>query len=163
MDQDAENPASGKFRRNIMNAQTMLKGAFLTFCLIGMLAVPVAAAANGQGVNAQGQVIDQNLKDDLWANHHQNRLKEFDLHVQRATSVIGILDKYNIDTTKVQATLTTISGKRAALDDALTTKDREELKTINADLVSLWKQIRKDMRDSIKAHYGKTTPRLNPP
>jgi hypothetical protein len=155
-------PASGKFRRHIMKAQTMLKGAFLTFCLIGMLAVPVAAAANGQGVNAQGQAIDQNLKDDLWANHHQNRLKEFDLHVQRATSVIGILDKYNIETTKVKATLTTISGKRAALDDALTTKDREELKTINADLVSLWKQIRMDMRDSVKAHYGKTTPGLNP-
>lgn len=138
-----------------MKAQTMLKGAFLTFCLIGMLAVPVAAAANGQGVNAQGQAIDQNLKDDLWANHHQNRLKEFDLHVQRANSVIGILDKYDIDTTRVQATLTTISGKRAALDDALTTRDTEELKTINADLVSLWKQIRMDLRDSIKAHYGK--------
>jgi len=138
-----------------MKAQTMLKGAFLTFCLIGMLAVPVAAAANGQGVNVQGQAIDQNLKDDLWANHHQNRLKEFDLHVQRATSVIGILDKYNIDTTKVQATLTTISGKRAALDDALTTKNREELKTINADLMSLWRQIRMDMRDSIKLTTGK--------
>jgi hypothetical protein len=148
-------PASGKLRRNIMKAQTMLKGAFLTFCLIGMLAVPVAAAANGQGLNAQGPAIDQNLKDDLWANHHQNRLKEFDLHVQRAESVIGILDKYKIDTNKVQATLTTISGKRAALDDALTTKDREELKTINADLVSLWKQIRMEMRDSIKVNYGK--------
>jgi hypothetical protein len=148
-------PASGKLRRNIMKAQTMLKGAFLTFCLLGMLTVPVAAAANGQGVNAQGPAIDQNLKDDLWANHHQNRLKEFDLHVQRAESVIGILDTYNIDTTKVQTTLTTISGKRAALDDALAAKDREELKTINADLVALWKQIRVDMRDSIKAHYGK--------
>lgn len=138
-----------------MNAHTMLKGAFLTLCLIGMLAVPVAASANGQGVNAQGQAIDQNLKEDLWANHHQNRLKEFDLHVQRAESVIGILEEHNIDTTKVQATLKTISDKRAALDDALKTRDREELKTINADLVSLWKQIRMDMRDSIKTHYGK--------
>jgi hypothetical protein len=147
--------ASGKLRRNIMNAQTMLKGAFLTLCLIGMLAVPVAASANGQGTHAQGQAIDQNLKDDLWANHHQNRLKEFDLHVQRAESVIGILEKYNIDTTKVQVTLATISGKRAALDDALKTRDREELKSINADLVSLWKQIRMDMRDSIKTHYRK--------
>jgi hypothetical protein len=69
--------------------------------------------------------------------------------------VIGVLDTYNIDTDKVQETLTTISGKRAALDEALTTKDREELKTINADLVSLWKQIRMDMRDSIKVNYGK--------
>jgi hypothetical protein len=148
-------PASGKFRRNIMKAHTMLKGVFLTFCLIGMLAVPVAAAAIGDEVNTQGQAIDQNLKDDLWTNHHQNRLKEFDLHVQRAESVIGILEKYNIDTTKVQATLEAISGKRSALDDALKTRDREELKTINADLVSLWKQIRIDVRDSIKTHYRK--------
>ena len=139
-----------------MNSQTILKGAFLAFCLIGMLVLPAAAAPAGQGVLGQKSAIDQGLKDDLWANHHQYRLQEFDLHVQRANSVIGILNKYSIDTTQMQATLTTISGERAALDTALTNKDKEGLKTINANLVSLWKQFAKERKDTVKAHYPAT-------
>jgi len=136
-----------------MNSQTILKGAFLAFCLIGMLVLPAAAAPAGQGTLGQKSAIDQGLKDDLWANHHQYRLQEFDLHVQRANSVIGILNKYSIDTTQMRGTLTTISGQRAALDTALTNKDKEDLKTINANLVSLWKQFAQERKDSVKAHY----------
>ena len=136
-----------------MNSQTILKGAFLAFCLIGMLVLPAAAAPAGQGAFGQKSVIDQGLKDDLWTNHHQYRLQEFDLHVQRANSVTGILKKYNIDTTQMQATLSTISGERAALDTALTNKDKEGLKTINANLVSLWKQFAQERKDCVKAHY----------
>jgi len=136
-----------------MNSKTIMKGAFLAFCLIGMLVLPAAAAPTGQATAGQTSAIDQGLKDDLWANHHQYRLQEFDLHIQRANSVIGILNKYNIDTTQMQATLVTISGERAALDTALTNQDKESLKTINADLLSLWKQFAQEMRDSLKAHY----------
>ena len=32
----------------MMNAQTMLKGAFLTFCLTGVLVLPAAAAGTVQ-------------------------------------------------------------------------------------------------------------------
>jgi hypothetical protein len=136
-----------------MNSKTIMKGAFLAFCLIGMLVLPAAAAPAVQATAGQTSAIDQGLKDDLWTNHHQYRLQEFDLHIQRSNSVIGILNKYNIDTTQMQATLTTISGERAALDTALTNQDKESLKTINADLLSLWKQFAQEMRDSVKAHY----------
>jgi hypothetical protein len=67
--------------------------------------------------------------------------------------VIGILNKYSIDTSRMQSTLATISDKRTSLDTALTNKDKESLKTINADLLSLWKQFAQEMKDSVKAHY----------
>ena len=136
-----------------MNSKTIMKGAILAFCLIGMLVLPAAAAPAGQGTTVQKAAIDQGLKDDLWANRYMYRLQEFDLHVQRANSVIGILNKYSIDTSQMQATLTTISGERSAIDTALTNKDEESLKTINANLESLWKQFMQEMKDSIKAHY----------
>jgi hypothetical protein len=135
-----------------MNSKTITKGAFLTFCLIGMLVLPVAASTAGQATTGQASAIDQGLKDDLWANHHQYRLQEFDLHVQRADSVISILDRYYIDTTRMQVTLTTISGERAALDTALTNKDKDGLRTINANLVSLWKQFAQEIKESVRAH-----------
>jgi len=136
-----------------MNSKNLMKSAFLAFCLIGMLVLPAAAAPAVQGTTMQKDAIDQGLKDDLWANRHTYRLQEFDLHVQRANSVIGILNKYSIDTSQMQATLTKISGERSALDTALTNKDEESLRAINANLGSLWKQFMQEMKDSIKAHY----------
>ena len=82
------------------------------------------AAAGQATTTGQASAIDQGLKDDLWASHHTYRLQEFDSHVAQANNVIGILGKYSIDTTQMQATLTTISGERAALDTALTNKDQ---------------------------------------
>ncbi|MGA2914392.1 MAG: hypothetical protein ABSE07_12900 [Methanoregula sp.] len=71
--------------------------------------------------------------------------------MQRATSVISILNKYGIDTTTYQNTLSTISSQRSTLETALTAKDKDELKTVNAELKTLWQQFRRDMRDAIKA------------
>jgi len=136
-----------------MKPATMMKGAILVCCLIGVLVLPAAAAPAGQAGSGQVSAIDQGLKDDLWANHHQYRLQEFDLHVQRANSVIGILGKYNIDTSQMQATLASITDKREALDTALTNKDQAALKTINADLTALWKQFIQETKDAVKAHY----------
>ena len=53
----------------------------------------------------------------------------------------------------MQATLTTITGERAALDTALTNKDHAGHKTINADLESQWKQFAQETKDAVKAHY----------
>jgi hypothetical protein len=135
-----------------MNSKNMINGAFLAFCIIGMMVLPAAAAPNGQG-NGNGAQVDQGLKDDLWANHYQYRLSGFDTNVQRATSVIAILNKYNIDTTQPQSTLTTISGKRSSLETALSSKDKESVKAINAELKTLWEQFRSEMKESIKAHF----------
>jgi hypothetical protein len=138
-----------------MNSNTILKGAFVAFCLIGMLVLPAAAAPVGQGTPPKVSTVDQGLKDDLWANHQQYRLQVFDMNVQRATSVISILNKYGIDTTASSGTLSTISGKRSALETALTNKDRNGLKTVNTDLKTLWQQVRTEVREEIKDHYGK--------
>ena len=135
-----------------MNSKTIMKGAFLAFCLIGMLVLPAAAAPTGPGTTVQKAAIDQGLKDDLWANRHLYRLQEFDLHVQRANSVITILNKYSIDTTQMQATLTTISSKRSALETALASKDKAGLKATNEELKTLWEQFRTEMKESVKAH-----------
>jgi hypothetical protein len=136
-----------------MKPATMMKGAILACCLIGMLVLPAAAAPAGQAGTGQVSAIDQGLKNDLRASHHQYRLQELDLHVQRANSVIGILDKYDIDTSRMQATLAAITDKRAALDTALTNKDQAALKTLNADLTALWKQFIQETKDAVKAHY----------
>lgn len=139
-----------------MKAHTMLKGAFLAFCLIGMLTLPVAAATDGKAMNAQGPVIDQKLKDDLWANHQTNRIDRFAMNVKQAQSVITILGNYGIDITKCEDTLAKINGKRSDLETALKEKDKEDLQTINAELRTLWQQFRTEVRESIKAKYGIT-------
>lgn len=64
-----------------MNSKTIMKGAFLALCVVGMIVLPAAAATIGQTTTGQGSGIDQGLKDDLWANHHQYRLQHFDLNV----------------------------------------------------------------------------------
>jgi hypothetical protein len=133
-----------------MNHTTLMKGALLAFCIIGMIVLPAAAAPSGQ--SAKTPVVDQALKADLWASHHTYRLQEFDSHVAQANNVIAILGKYSIDTTQEQATLASISSQRSALDTALTGKDTASLKTINANLASLWKQFGQETRDAVKAH-----------
>jgi hypothetical protein len=137
-----------------MKNNTMVKGAFIALCLIGMLVLPAAAAPATQGTTAKVSAADQGLKDELWANHQQYRLQAFDTNVQRATSVISILNKYGVDTTTCQATLSTISSKRPMLETALTGKDKDAAKTVDADLKTLWQQFRKEMKEAIKAHYG---------
>ena len=137
-----------------MNKNTILRGAFVAFCLIGMLVLPAAASPAVQGTPAIS-TTDQGLRDDLRANHQQFRLQRFDMNVQQAESVITILGKYNIDTTACQATLTTISGKRSALEAALSARDQAKLKTVNTELRTLWQQFRKEIRDAVKDHRGK--------
>ncbi len=138
-----------------MNKMIIIKSVFVTLCLIGMLVMPAAAAQTGQAATVKGSAIDQGLKDDLWANHQQYRLQRFDLNVEQATGVITILEQYGIDTTACQNTLSTISSKRSDLEAALlSTQVRAKLKTVNAELRTLWKQFFKDVRDSLREHYG---------
>jgi hypothetical protein len=61
--------------RNTMNSATILKGAFLAFCLVSLLALPAAAAQTSQGMNAKAQVINQGLTDNLWNNHITSRCR----------------------------------------------------------------------------------------
>ena len=139
-----------------MNRTTIIKGAFLAICLVSLLALPAAAAQNGQGMNAKEQAIDPTLKDDLWTSHTTHRLAAFDMHVQHAKDIIGILNDHNIDTGMMQDTLDTFAGKRGELEAALKNRDREALKSINTELRELARQFFKEMRDAIRERYGAT-------
>jgi hypothetical protein len=103
-------------------------------------------------------IIDQGLKTELWNNHVQYRLQEFDNHVQNANNIIGILNQYNIDTTQMQATLSTISGMRSELQTALQNHDTAGLKTINSQLKILWKQFRTEKNQAISSYYQTAQP-----
>lgn len=136
--------------------KNLLAGALMALCVIGMLALPASAAPlTTTGSPAKISTVDQGLKDELWASHMQFRLARYDMNVQQANAVMTILQKYTIDTTACQATLTTIEGKRADLQSALVSKDREKLKTVNEELKTLWKQFHKNLRDAVKSHYGR--------
>jgi hypothetical protein len=137
-----------------MQKTTLYRGAFLALCLIGMLVLPAAAAPSGQASSAGANAIDQGLKDDLWNNHKANRLETFDMHVRHAESTLAILGQYGIDTTACEATLSTIEAKRTDLQSALDAQDRQKLKTVNAELKTLWQQFLKDVREAIRSHYG---------
>lgn len=137
-----------------MNTMIPTKSAFFALCLISMLVLPASAAQTGQTATVKGHAIDQGLKEDLWASHQHYRLQRFDLNVEQATGVIAILDRYGIDTTACQNTLSIISSKRSDLEAALSAHDRAKLKTINAELKTLWKQFLKDIRDALREHYG---------
>jgi hypothetical protein len=142
-----------------MNTKALQKGGFLVFCLIGMLAAPVLAAPaeNAQGnAFAKMKAADAGLKTDLWNDHIKYRLLEFDLHVQHADDIIGILNDHGINTTKVQSIADTFSGKREELETALKSQDREALKTINRELFSLAKEFLKEMRAAIRGHSAST-------
>jgi DNA integrity scanning protein DisA with diadenylate cyclase activity len=135
-----------------------MKGTILAFCLVGMLVLP-AAASSGTSQGTNGNVIINNgLLTELWNNHVQYRLQEFDNHVQNANNIIAILGQYNIDTSQLQATLSTISGMRPELQTALQDHDTASLKTINAQLAELWKQFRTEKNEAIRNYYHTAQP-----
>ena len=137
---------------NTMNSHTLMKGAFLAFCLAGLLVLPAAAA--GQAPST----ADQGLRNDLWSRRGRTRLSVFDMNVQHANDIIGILNQYSIDTTQMQSTLTRISAERPALQSAFTSEDRSALRTANQQLVTLWKQYMQEMQAAVRGHYAKSSP-----
>lgn len=132
-----------------INHPFLLAGALI--CLIGILAVPVAARAPGMHSNvSEKNQIDPGLKAELWTIHMNHRLDRFDGNVETAGEVIDALDKYSYDTTALEGILDDISGKRDALEDALEARDRDALRDVNQDLLQLWKDLRQEVRQLFK-------------
>ena len=131
----------------------MIGLTILGLCLVGMLVIPVAAApgATHQVKAAQtNSTLPQAVKDDLWSVHLKYRLQQFDQNIQKATDIIGVLDKYQYDTTALKATLAEITAKRPALESAVSAKDKNALKTVNLELVNLWKEFGKTTKSVLK-------------
>jgi hypothetical protein len=126
----------------------------LGLCLVGMLVMPVAAApgaAHQVKTNLTNPGVPQAVKDDLWDVHMKYRLQQFDLNIQKATDVTGVLDKYQYDTTALKATLAEITAKRPALVAAVSATDKDALKVVNTELFRLWKEYGKTVRTVLKA------------
>jgi hypothetical protein len=138
-----------------MNTPRTLAVTLLALCLVGMLVLPAAAAQAARGQQA-GKIakIDQGMKDDLWTVHKDYRLKIYDLHVEKAGAVIGVLDEHGCDVTGLQATLGQINEQRDPLKTALDNKDRDALKTINQQLKDLWQEFLKGFRTSVRSCSG---------
>jgi hypothetical protein len=139
----------------------LIIGLFMT----AMFVMPVAAAPAGQA-QGQGQgmgerqvhtpaelknsTLDPALKEDLRKVHTENRLAQLDLNLKKAEDTTGVLEKYQYDTSGLSGILSAISEKRAALEEALTTEDRDQLKTVNKELQDLWKEFGKTLKALLK-------------
>jgi Spy/CpxP family protein refolding chaperone len=132
--------------------------AILGLILAGaVLIVPVAAAnaapggQGGPGAHNRDRLmntsnLDPALKDDLWALHSNERLAQFDLNVKKGQDTIAVLNNHNYDTSDLTGILSQIISNRSALENAITGKDKTALKTVNKDLLDLWKQFGKTMK-----------------
>ena len=77
----------------------MIGLTILGLCLVGMLVMPVAAApgvAHQVKATQTNSTIPQAVKDDLWSVHMKYRLQQFDLNIQKATDMIGVPDKNQV-------------------------------------------------------------------
>jgi hypothetical protein len=138
-------------RRKIMIRRSILITGVL-LCLIGMLALPAAAVATGGGSVVSGKgAIDPELKDELWGIHVQHRLDRYERNVQAAGDAIETVGRYGYDTGGLSEILDEISEQHALLAAALNDRDREELKSINADLRHLWKEYHQEFRQLLKS------------
>ena len=117
--------------------------------LVAVLALPAAAlATTATGTEKAG--IDPGLKDELWTIHTQHRLDRFDGNVVAARDAIAAMERYGYGTSGLSATIDAISGHRDGLAAALEARDREELRSINKELFSLWKDFRQETKQLLK-------------
>jgi hypothetical protein len=110
--------------------------------LVAALALPAAALPNV----SERAAMDPELKDELWNIHTQHRLERFDNNVEAAGEAIDAVERYGYDGSGLSATIDNISGHRDSLAAALDARDREELRSTNVELISLWMEFRQEMK-----------------
>jgi len=116
--------------------------------------MPVAAApVAAHQVNAAraNSTVPQDVANDLLGVHLKYRLQQFDLNIQKATDVIGVLDKYHYDTVSLKTTLAEIQAKRPALESAITAKNKDVIRAVNLEIINLWKEFGKNIKNVLKA------------
>jgi hypothetical protein len=140
-----------------MKATRVIAGALLACCLMGMMVLPAAAASDVQQMNARVSKIDAGLAEDLWKTHMENRLEAFDMHVRHGKDIIGVLEAHGIDASGPQGILDQFGSLRPELEQALSSHDRDAIKTVNGKLVNLAKQFLNAVREAIRASAGTGT------
>jgi hypothetical protein len=83
------------------NKHSVVAGILL--CLMGILAVPVAAFTfNGQKTPSDNSPNDPGMKDELWAIHADHRLERYNSNIQAAGKVIATLNSHGYNTAGVK-------------------------------------------------------------
>jgi len=128
--------------------RTRILAAAVLVGLVAVFALPAAALAPASGTEWAG--IDPGLKDELWNIHTEHRLDRFDRNVEAAEETIDALERYGYNASGLSATVDAISGNRDSLAAALEDRDRGELRSINKELFSLWRDFRQEMKSLLK-------------
>jgi hypothetical protein len=137
---------SGKGDVRTMKSRHVITAAAIV-AFLALLALPAAAALDPADKAA---AIDPGLKDELWAIHTDHRLDIYDRNVEAAGQAIDALQRYGYPVSGLTATLDSIKEFRDDLASALESRDREELRTINRELFSLWKDFRQEMKGLLR-------------
>jgi hypothetical protein len=84
----------------------------------------------------------------------QDRLARFDANVKEWKDTIAVLGNYQYDTPALSGILSNITGHRQALENALDTKDKNALTSVNKELTGLWKEFRTTFKSLLKISPG---------
>ena len=92
----------------------------------------------------QGQIDD--LKDHYWDIRKGNVIENFDIRVERAQSVLGLLEERGYDVSEAQAKLADINELRDGLEAAIIARDNLEIISVSVDSLELSRELAEIVR-----------------
>ncbi|MDD1671541.1 MAG: hypothetical protein LUO82_00885 [Methanomicrobiales archaeon] len=131
-------------------------GILIGLCLLTIIVTPVAATPQENTGKGKEQMISEGLKSDLWNIHKNYRMQFFQLRVERANAINQTLAEHGCDVGSLETAVQQIEDHEDSLRQALKDKDRRELREINQELVQLWREFRKGVRESVRTCRGVT-------
>lgn len=135
---------------NAINRRNTTICIVVTLLLIAAFVLPASAAPVTHAQSGAAVRVNKTLRNELWDARTDYRLRIFDAHVDLAGDVIKILNKHDYETDQLSAILAQIEENRTALKSALEDHNRQELRSINMELRSLWVEFLKTIRNIIR-------------
>lgn len=133
-----------------MTTARRITGILIAFCLLATIVTPAIAVSNENGRWKNGGTINEGMKNDLWNLHIKYRILFFQLRQERAEAMIDVLEDHGCDVGTLPTDLQEIEAYEKKLEDALNDHDWKGLRTINHELKDLWKDFRKEVKESIR-------------
>ena len=131
-------------------------------CLATFLIAPVAAVPrekiSASPAYLKPGVINESLKEELWAIHADYRMKIFEIQLEQGQQIISVLDGYGYETGNLETSLGDIERVETNLSDTLETQNRSALKQVDKDIRSTWKDFFKSLRSLIRGDPGIPAP-----
>jgi len=144
-------------RREVTNT---MKWAQLIIALFGIslvagMAFPSAAAFQGNihRFNLSHTDAKEDLKNELWGMHGNFRIKAHTLLVDKGNGMIGMLEKYHFNTTRLNQAMEEYEALGPELQQALDEKDKNALHIVNTKLKDAWIGFFRALRTLVRAEY----------